>query len=466
MPVFPSLYEAEAYKAEQEANGLSCTILSSIEGYYVTCVFAISFEGIPKPEPPQNAVAAPTHIPLIPHSRVEIPDIVALRNYQKEAVDVALAHRHTLIVVPTGQGKSEIALTVVNALHENTIIIVPTIVLMKQWQSRIIRYGGSATTVSSEGVSFSPLTIITYASAITHISDILRYPVVILDEVHHAFSPEYRKILSALIEYGQHSKIIGLTASPRQYGYEKQIQDELFPDRYVRTIAESQRSEQHVEIRLDVIYVNLDDEERDRYDIAWKKYRNALREFGYDFGKMARAVDSTNPDTKATAYSGLNNYQEVKKLLSESPAKIRAVADVVNRNQGQFIVFADTIRTADVVYDMLKKYGVKVVELHSQMDLSDGRREMIVNMIRTGEARVIVGVTMLEEGIDLPDLNNAIFMSIVTRSDRRSIQRAGRILRPVSGKSAVLYVIVARGTLEEENLKRLREVLGFRKSSR
>ena len=138
---------------------------------------------------------------------------------------------------------------------------------------------------------------------------------------------------------------------------------------------------------------------RNKRDMRWC-CNDILRRFG----KMARSVSSTNPDTKATAYSGLNNYQEVKKLLSESPAKIRAVADVVNRNQGQFIVFADTIRTADVVYDMLKKYGVKVVELHSQMDLSDGRREMIVNMIRSGEARVIVGVTMLEEGIDLPDL--------------------------------------------------------------
>ena len=464
MPVFPSLYEAEAYKAEQEANGLSCTILSSIEGYYVTCVFAISFEGIPKPEPPQNAVAAPTHIPLIPHSRVEIPDIVALRNYQKEAVDVALAHRHTLIVIPTGQGKSEVALTVINRLHENTVIIVPTLVLMKQWQSRIAAYGGRATTVSSEGVSFSPLTIITYASAVLHMSDILMYPVVILDEVHHAFSPEYRKILTALLEHGQHSKIIGLTASPRQYGYEKQIQDELFPDRYIRTIAQSQASEQRVEMRLDVVPVNLGEQEQIEYDKAWSKYRKALSAFGYDFAKMARAVASSNSDMKATAYSGLNNYQTIKRILSESPAKISAVADIVRRNQGQFIVFADTIQTADVVYDMLKSYGVRVVELHSQMDLSGGRRERIVNMIRTGEARVIVGVTMLEEGLDLPDLSNAIFMSIVTRTDRRSIQRAGRILRPTSGKRAVLYVIVARGTLEEQNLNRLRQVLGFEKN--
>ena len=42
MLVFPSLDDAAAYKSKQEASGMSCTILSFIGSYYVTCVFPLS----------------------------------------------------------------------------------------------------------------------------------------------------------------------------------------------------------------------------------------------------------------------------------------------------------------------------------------------------------------------------------------------------------------------------------------
>jgi len=58
MPLFATYIEARDYRIEQEKNGLSCTMKSSLEGFTVTCTFALSHQGIERP------VAEPK--PIIP----------------------------------------------------------------------------------------------------------------------------------------------------------------------------------------------------------------------------------------------------------------------------------------------------------------------------------------------------------------------------------------------------------------
>ena len=67
---------------------------------------------------------------------------------------------------------------------------------------------------------------------------------------------------------------------------------------------------------------------------------------------------------------------------------------------------------------------------------------------------MIVSSRVLNEGVDVPEAAVAIVLS-GTGAKREYIQRLGRVLRPLEGKRAVLYEIVAEGT-GEENVSRRR----------
>ena len=62
---------------------------------------------------------------------------------------------------------------------------------------------------------------------------------------------------------------------------------------------------------------------------------------------------------------------------------------------------------------------------------------------------------MLNEGVDVPEAAVAIVLS-GTGTRREYIQRLGRILRPLEGKRAILYEIIAEGTGEEGVSRRRR----------
>ena len=62
---------------------------------------------------------------------------------------------------------------------------------------------------------------------------------------------------------------------------------------------------------------------------------------------------------------------------------------------------------------------------------------------------------MLNEGVDVPEASVAIVLS-GTGAPREHVQRLGRVLRPMEGKRAILYEIVAENTSEEGTSRRRR----------
>jgi len=482
MVLFKTMKEARAYRDEMERQGMECTIEASLEGFDVRCRFVVKEP--PKVEKEMERMVeeikgelSPEELrreyreelkerkTLIPHEKVSIPDLPELRAYQKGAVNVAMEYNHALIILPTGSGKTEVALAVINRLHEPAIVVTPTIQLVYQWVSRIKQYGGRATAVSSEGRSaFSPLTVITYASALKHLDEFLNYRVFVFDEVHHLFAPEYRRIISYILRHVKDAHVIGMTASPRTYGAEKKIQDEIFPHRYEQTIAERQKSEYSVELNVKPIPVYLTEIQEKIYSLKFSRYYRALKFFGFDFRKMARSMGSDDPMVQKAAISGMVSYNDIKKLLSENPEKLETAAEIIKEHSGQFIVFGDTIDMVDTLWESLESDGINAIKIHSKMSLSRSKRDEIIDELRTGKARVLVGAIAIEEGLDIPDLDNAIFMSIVSSSERRAIQRLGRILRPRPGKVATLYILYAPGTIEQENLVKIMELLGVHRT--
>ncbi|OOR83320.1 excinuclease ABC subunit B [Moraxella canis] len=99
-----------------------------------------------------------------------------------------------------------------------------------------------------------------------------------------------------------------------------------------------------------------------------------------------------------------------------------------------------TKRMAEDLTSYLKEYGIKVAYLHSDIDTVE--RMKIIHELRTGIYDVLVGINLLREGLDMPEVSLvAIFDADkegFLRSERSLIQTIGRAARHVNGK-AILY---------------------------
>ena len=119
---------------------------------------------------------------------------------------------------------------------------------------------------------------------------------------------------------------------------------------------------------------------------------------------------------------------QVDDLLSE----IKLRVDVGER------VLATTLtkRMAEDLTDYLSEHGVKVRYLHSDIDTVE--RVEIIRDLRLGEFDVLVGINLLREGLDIPEVSLVAVLDAdkegFLRSERSLIQTAGRAARNINGK--------------------------------
>ncbi|MCU4358955.1 excinuclease ABC subunit UvrB [Acinetobacter ursingii] len=99
-----------------------------------------------------------------------------------------------------------------------------------------------------------------------------------------------------------------------------------------------------------------------------------------------------------------------------------------------------TKRMAEDLTSYLKEYGVKVAYLHSDIDTVE--RVKIIHELRTGVYDVLVGINLLREGLDMPEVSLVAILDAdkegFLRSERSLIQTIGRAARNLKGK-AILY---------------------------
>jgi excinuclease ABC subunit B len=132
---------------------------------------------------------------------------------------------------------------------------------------------------------------------------------------------------------------------------------------------------------------------------------------------------------------------QVDDLLSE----IRARALVNER----VLVTTLTKRMAEDLTEYLSEHGVKVRYLHS--DIETVERSEIIRDLRLGKFDVIVGINLLREGLDMPEVSLVAILDAdkegFLRSEGSLIQTIGRAARNVGGK-AILYADVRTGSIE------------------
>jgi excinuclease ABC subunit B len=129
------------------------------------------------------------------------------------------------------------------------------------------------------------------------------------------------------------------------------------------------------------------------------------------------------------------------------------------RRGERVLVTTLTKRMAEDLTDYLQQMGVRVRYMHSDIDAIE--RMEIVRGLRLGEFDVLVGINLLREGLDLPEVSLVAILDAdqegFLRSDRSLIQTVGRAARNVEGK-AIFYADRVTGSMqrciEETNRRR------------
>jgi excinuclease ABC subunit B len=129
--------------------------------------------------------------------------------------------------------------------------------------------------------------------------------------------------------------------------------------------------------------------------------------------------------------------------------------------QERVLVTTLTKRMAEDLTDYLQQAGVRVRYLHSDIDAIE--RMEILRGLRLGDFDVLVGINLLREGLDLPEVSLVAILDAdqegFLRSDRSLVQTIGRAARNINGR-AILYADRITGSMERalEEMTRRREI--------
>lgn len=150
---------------------------------------------------------------------------------------------------------------------------------------------------------------------------------------------------------------------------------------------------------------------------------------------------------------------EVRKAENQVDDLLEEIRKCIERNE-RILVTTLTKRMAEDLTDYYAELGLKVRYLHS--DITTLERMEIIKDLRTGEFDVLVGINLLREGLDIPEVSLVAILDAdkegFLRSTRSLIQTTGRASRNVRGK-VLMYadVITAsmKQAIEETNRRRI-----------
>ena len=120
-----------------------------------------------------------------------------------------------------------------------------------------------------------------------------------------------------------------------------------------------------------------------------------------------------------------------------------------------------TKRMSEDLTDYLQQAGVRVRYLHSDIDAIE--RMEILRGLRLGDFDVLVGINLLREGLDLPEVSLVAILDAdqegFLRSDRSLVQTIGRAARHLNGR-AILYADRITGSMQRalDEMNRRREI--------
>lgn len=358
--------------------------------------------------------------------------------------------------LPTGSGKTVLAVMATAYLKRPAIYLVPTLDLLGQWvcvlehffHCEIGMLGGGEHTIRE-------LTVSTYDSAVLNMEFIgSRFGLLVADECHHLPGPETR--LAAAMAIAPYR--LGLSATPELPDERAAVLKDLLGPIVCRIGVGALEGKVLSRYRTIPVPVKLDPGEAEAYARNRKIYTSFLianrlnfrfrSEWGRFLGLCFRVPGGQDV---------FRAFLEQRRIARGGEAKLRMLWKIVTRHAGdRILVFTADNATA---YEIGRRFCWPVITHQTK----PSERKDFLDQFRKGSYPVLVTSKVLNEGVDVPAAAVGIVLS-GSASVREHVQRLGRILRPAPGKEqALLYELVSAGTGEMGVSARRREHEAYRK---
>lgn len=400
------------------------------------------------------------------------------REYQKEAYENWCNNNlHGIFAMATGTGKT---ITSLNCLLQDTLkkekpiyhalILVPTITLVNQWEEEAKKFNfkeiikvsskddwesSLATTIStSKRINKSFIVITTYASFIRdrffrYIKDFPEDTVLIADEAHNIGSPS---VLAKLPQVPFQKKI-GLSATPKRiYDPDGSLaMEDFFKDQepYTYTFTMERAIEEGILCKYyyHPHIVNLTADEL-------KEYIDISKSLAKFFNKETGSFDSSDIveklllKRKRIIHKAQNKLGETKAILQERFSREHNLRfTFIYVPEGNTVEIVDDETETEENIRLINQYTREIGRIDDSIMVNQfisgmADRNDVLVQFKEGRIQVIASMKCLDEGVDIPRAEHAIFCSS-TGNPRQFIQRRGRILRKHKDKNvAIIHDLV------------------------
>jgi superfamily II DNA or RNA helicase len=375
---------------------------------------------------------------------------VALRPYQEAALAAwELSGRRGVAVLPTGSGKTRLAIAAVARTNVPALCLVPTRVLLDQWARAIEELLAVVPGRLGDGEHrVDRITVATFESAWRQMHRLGNaFGLLVVDEAHHfgaGLRDEALDMCTAPLR-------LGLTATKPRGPAALRLDELVGPTVYELRVDEL-IGEFLAPFDTIVLHLDLTAAERDEYEALMAVFRDVMHRFrrfhpGATWDEFAQIAGRTDEGRRAIAA-----FHRARKLTAFPSAKRNMVGALLERHRAaRTIVFTADNPTA---YAISREHFIMPLTC----DIGRKERERVLSLFKEGKLRALVSAQVLNEGLDVPDAEVGIVVA-GSKGEREHVQRVGRVLRPRPGKRALVYELVVRATGEVNVARRRRGAL-------
>jgi superfamily II DNA or RNA helicase len=374
------------------------------------------------------------------------------RPYQKEALErwTAAGGRGS-VVLPTGAGKTLVALMAIRQTGGGACVVAPTRALVSQWFNQLADAFGVAQVGAYYGdeKEVRTLTVTTYHSAFSLLERWgRRFELLVLDEVHHLAdgAGDGSKGWHDALRIAPARHVLGLTATYPD-GRDRAVQQLAGPVSYRRRLGEMLDAEL-ADLAVERRFVGLNPSERARYDAAEALYVGFVeaRSYRERFGEAASEwwpVFMADTRRSPAARRALRAFRERERIVALAEGKLVLARRILGLHPAeQAILFCGTTEAAQ---ELSLRFAVPLIRAETPAS----ERKRVLDLLASGEVRAVASVEVLDEGWDVPGAKLGIVLGSSRSGGRRQHQqRLGRILRRQGDQVASLFELVAADTHE------------------
>jgi superfamily II DNA or RNA helicase len=390
-----------------------------------------------------------------------------------------------IVRVATGAGKTLLALAAAYhlaarkpAARIKIKIVVPKVFLAAQWRADLMAFLGvprkdiglfCGAVKEREDKPFMIYVLNTARLCVSrHIlkdTDAGASVLLVCDECHHFGSAENAHVFDFFPHIPQERYFaLGLSATPDGENYDEILVPALGKEIYRYELSDATRDRIVANCALFHVAVDFTPLERADYREFSEKITALARRLaklcpalkglphGLYFRELAR-LQKRGGDEGEIARILMLLFVRRKEVAHKARMRIGCGMEIVRRlmPDHRTILFTERIETADTLLSMLREaFPGQIDRYHSLMDAEEKARAL--SRYRAGESKVIVCCHALDEGLNVPETDAGIVLSVGSGM-RQRIQRVGRILRRgASGRLKKIYYLHIADSAEASEL--------------